>query len=69
MNSPAKIGIAGRPEVIDHVYKPRMFAYYSPICNVLLPYMYEGYSINLGTDQVPSRVVYMAVRRIPWHHR
>ena len=58
MNSPAKIGIAGRPEVIDHVYKPRMFAYYAPICNVLLPYMYEGYSVNIGTDQVPSRVVY-----------
>jgi lysozyme len=58
LTSPAKIGVLGKPELIDHIYKPRMFAYYSPICNVLLPYMYEGYSINLGTDQVPSRVVY-----------
>lgn len=58
MNSPAKLGITGAPEVIDHVYKPRMFAYYSPLCNVLLPYMYESMSVNIGTDQVPSRVIY-----------
>lgn len=58
MNSPAKLGISGRPEVIDHVFKPRMFAYYAPICNVLLPHMYESYSVNIGTDQVPSRVIY-----------
>jgi Phage-related lysozyme (muraminidase) len=58
LNSPAKIGIAGIPEIVDHVYKPRMFAYYSPICNVLLPNMYEAYSVNIGTDQVPSRVIY-----------
>lgn len=58
LNSPAKVGITGRPELIDHVYKPRMFAYYAPICNVLLPYMYESYSINIGTDRVPSRVIY-----------
>lgn len=58
MNSPAKLGVAGFPEIIDHVYKPRMFAYYAPICNVVLPHMYESYSVNIGTDQVPSRVVY-----------
>lgn len=58
LNSPAKVGISGTPELIDHVYKPRMFAYYSPICNVLLPYMYESYSVNIGSDQVPSRVIY-----------
>lgn len=58
MNSPAKIGVTGSPELIDHVYKPRMFSYYAPICNVLLPYMYESASFNIGTDQVPSRVIY-----------
>lgn len=58
MNSPAKVGVSGQPELIDHVYKPKMFAYYAPICNVLLPYMYESYSVNIGTDQVPSRVIY-----------
>ena len=58
MNSPAYLGIAGRPEVIDHVYKPRMATYYSPICNVILPNMYESMSVNIGTDQVPSRIVY-----------
>lgn len=58
LNSPAKIGVTGSPELVDHIYKPRMFSYYAPICNVLLPYMYEAYSVNIGTDQVPSRVVY-----------
>jgi len=61
MNSPAVLGIAGRREVIDHVFKPKMFAYYSPICNVILPHMYESMSVNLGTDQVPSRVIYNAM--------
>ncbi len=58
LNSPAKIGISGRPEVIDHVYKPQMYAYYAPLCNVILPFMYESMSVNIGTDQVPSRVIY-----------
>lgn len=58
MNSPAKLGVTGVPEILDHVYKPRMSAYYSPICNVVLPYMYESMSVNIGTDQVPSRIVY-----------
>lgn len=58
MNSPSVLGITGKREVIDHVYKPRMFAYYAPICNVILPHMYESASFNIGTDQVPSRVIY-----------
>lgn len=58
LSSPAALGIAGKREIIDHVYKPKMFAYYSPICNVLLPHLYESMSVNLGTDQTPSRVIY-----------
>lgn len=61
LNSPAVLGIAGKREVIDHVFKPKMFAYYSPICNVILPHMYESMSVNLGTDSVPSRVIYNAM--------
>jgi len=58
MNSPAAIRVSGRREIIDHVYKPRMFSYYAPICNVVLPSMYESMSVNIGTDQVPSRAVF-----------
>ncbi len=41
---------------VDVIVKPQMPHYYSPMCNVVLPYMITALSINQDEQSVPTRV-------------
>lgn len=51
--SPVETGTSA----IDMVFKPKTPFYYSPLCNVLLPQMYESLSIEEADGEMPSRLV------------
>ena len=44
-------------EGIDSVIKPLLPFYFAPTCNVLLPHMYSGISIQDGSNLSPTRLV------------
>lgn len=41
---------------MDVIIKPQMPHYYAPLCNVVLPYMYDSISVNQDESAVPTRV-------------
>lgn len=41
---------------MDVIVKPQMPHYYSPMCNVVLPYMFSSISINQDEEAVPTRI-------------
>lgn len=51
----APIQKPGSAHSVDVLVKPLMPFYYSPICNVLLPYMYSSVSVQDFTYSVPTR--------------
>lgn len=57
LSSPA---IKGDGSTVETIVKPNMPFYYSPICNVILPYMYDSFSINFSNFDIPSRMVFMS---------
>lgn len=46
--------------VNETIIKPNIPFYYSPICNVILPYMYDSFSINMSNFDIPSRMIFMS---------
>lgn len=57
LNSPA---VKWDGSIVETILKPNMPFYYSPICNVILPYMYDSFSINFSNFDIPSRMVFMS---------
>lgn len=57
LNSPA---IKGDGSTVETIVKPNMPFYYSPICNVILPYMYDSFSINFNNFDIPSRMIFQS---------
>ena len=43
--------------IIEYILSPLLTSYYAPICNVVLPSMLNGVTVNSNYDSVPSRTV------------
>lgn len=56
LGSPASLA-SKRGEVVETILKPHMPYYYAPICNVVLPNMYDSYTIQHNSHELPTRVV------------
>lgn len=45
---------------VETIVKPNLPFYYAPICNVVLPYMYDSFSINMSNYSIPTRMIFMS---------
>ena len=48
--------IEGATEAIETIVKPQLPFYYSPMCNIVYPYMYSSLEINQEDSSMPTRV-------------
>lgn len=56
LNSPARL-VSNGGEIIESVIKPHMPYYYAPICNVILPNLYDSFSIQHNSASIPTRII------------
>lgn len=63
LNSPvsmAHINKGDHREHVEYIVKPTLPMYYAPICNVILPNMFDNFSISFQNEGVPSRIALRA---------
>lgn len=56
LSAPVSVGVDGVRQY-EYIIKPILPAYYSPICNVVLPNMLDSITVNNNYDAMPSRTV------------
>lgn len=53
---PSSVSSESETYAMDIIVKPQMPHYYAPMCNVVLPYMFQSISISQNEESVPTRV-------------